>query len=130
MSLQKFTQAFGFKKTFIHIDIGTFFECIFLHTVFVHDMLVNLLACIRPRVPSHKQAQSVKTHVIVNSYVLKETSSVLRFSLEYLFIFCTISPFCVREKEPKQTGKRREKERKKTPNARSGLSSGQTQVDR
>lgn len=49
VSLQQFTQPYGLKKTFIHIDISTCFECIFfLHTVFVHvgkSLCVYLYLC-------------------------------------------------------------------------------------
>ncbi len=48
VSLQQLPQPYGFKKTFIHIDIGTFFECIFLHTVLVHvgkSLCVHLSLC-------------------------------------------------------------------------------------
>lgn len=114
MSPPQFTQPDGFKKTFIHIDISVFF----------YFFYICACRCVRPCVPSHKHAPSVKMHMFVNVvYVLQETSSVLHFHLN---TFCTISLLFKRDRA--QTGKKERMKRKKNPNARSGLSSRRTHL--
>lgn len=82
-SSPQFTQPDGFKKTFIHIDISKFSECIF------YFLYICARRSVRPCVPSHKHAPRVEMHMFVNVvYALQETSSVLHFHLN---TFCTIS---------------------------------------
>lgn len=109
VSVQQFTQPYGFKKTFIHIDISTFVSAfLFLQYYICALTLISkcafVLACLLTSM------LSVRTRTFVNAvYVLKETS-VLHFHLRFFFLQFA---FHLRETETHKNRKQRNKENPK-----------------
>lgn len=105
-----FTQLYGFKKTFIHIDISTF------SSAFLFYILCCLLTsmCALVLVGLLTSMLGVRIPTFVNAlYVLKKTP-LLHF---YLIIFCTICLSFKRDRTPPPK-KQKTNKRKKTPKRR------------